>query len=111
MITTAIFPGRYVQEDRALEVLGEETERLGKHALVLLDSYINEHYDDRIAGILPEKTGFTCTTFNGECCKEEIERIQALAENHCRRNQGTNMTGRQGPQSALTLAELCHESG
>ena len=80
MITTAIFPGRYVQGDRALEVLGEEAERLGKHALVLLDPFVNEHYADRISSIMGEKLAFTSTVFNGECCDPEIDRLCALAD-------------------------------
>jgi hypothetical protein len=36
MITTAIFPRRYVQGDGALELLGEETGRLGPISRLLL---------------------------------------------------------------------------
>ena len=32
---TAIFPGRYVQSEDALQRLGEELERLGKNALII----------------------------------------------------------------------------
>ncbi len=78
MITTAIFPNRYVQGDRALDVLGEETARLGNHALILLDPYVNTQYSDRITGILTGVMNFTVTIFNGECCDEEIERIRNL---------------------------------
>ncbi|MCL6271241.1 glycerol dehydrogenase [Sansalvadorimonas sp. 2012CJ34-2] len=82
MITTAIFPNRYVQGDKALEVLGEETARLGKNALVLLDPFVHEQYGERIRHILTRSLNFSTTIFNGECCDEEIERICNLARDN-----------------------------
>ena len=78
MITTAIFPNRYVQGDKALDVLGEEAARLGNHALVLLDPFVHSQYADRISRILTGVMNFTITLFNGECCDEEVERIRHL---------------------------------
>ena len=40
MITTSIFPGRYVQGANALDLLGTEAERLGEYPLVLADTYV-----------------------------------------------------------------------
>ena len=39
MITTTIFPSRYVQGPNALELLGEELARLGKKVLLLQDPF------------------------------------------------------------------------
>lgn len=40
MITTAIFPSRYVQGSNAIRLLGEELSRLGQKALVIIDPLI-----------------------------------------------------------------------
>ena len=192
----------------ALDVLGEETSRLGNHALVLLDPFVHNQFGEQVRHILSRSLNFTTTIFSGECCDEEIERVCNLARDneakvivgigggkvldtakaaahltnhpvvivpsiastdapcsalsviysangafkryillprnpdaiivdtdiitkaptrmlvagmgdafatwfeadHCRKNQGSNMTGRQGPISAFALARLCHET-
>lgn len=42
MITTTIFPRRYVQGYNALEFLSDESARLGSKALLLADPFVHE---------------------------------------------------------------------
>jgi glycerol dehydrogenase len=74
MITTTIFPGRYVQGAQALSLLNEECARLGKGPLIIIDDYVRHHYEDKIAEGLNEKN-LMLEHFNGECSREEINRL------------------------------------
>lgn len=80
MITTAIFPGRYVQGAGAIEhSLADEILRLGQKALVLQDPIVHQKLGDKIDGALKGKLDYQVEIFNSECSDEEIERICALA--------------------------------
>ncbi|MCC5862434.1 MAG: glycerol dehydrogenase [Gammaproteobacteria bacterium] len=79
MITTAIFPGRYVQGEGALEVLGEELARLGTQAFALLDPFAADTLSDRLAAAAGERCRWQAERFAGECSDEEIGRVTAQA--------------------------------
>ncbi|WP_419896462.1 glycerol dehydrogenase [Roseomonas sp. USHLN139] len=78
MITTSIFPGRYVQGAGALDLLGEEAARLGKAPLALIDRAIASLVSPRLEAITT--LAIARETFGGECCDPEIARLQAIAE-------------------------------
>lgn len=83
MITTAIFPGRYVQGAGAIpELLGEELPRLGSRALVLQDPVVYQKQGSQISLALEGCVEFCVEVFNSECSDEEIGRISALAESY-----------------------------
>ncbi|MEM7528223.1 MAG: glycerol dehydrogenase [Pseudomonadota bacterium] len=71
MLTTAIFPGRYVQGAHALSVLGGESERLGARPLVIEDQYVRDHIHNDLSGV----SGAEFECFGGECSQEEIDRL------------------------------------
>jgi len=100
MITTAIFPGRYVQGDEALVTLGEEAARLGRKALLVCDPFVLDHLAaevrDGLAGRLPAVE----VRFGGECSDEEIARIKAIAE-----REGADMVVGIGGGKALDTAK------
>jgi glycerol dehydrogenase len=79
MLTTAIFPGRYVQGAGALSALGEETARLGKSALVIVSATVAKNLGDRIAREMAGHAEAVIERFGGECCDDEINRLAALA--------------------------------
>lgn len=79
MLTTAIFPGRYVQGAGALSALGEEAARFGGTALALLDPFVAESLSGDIETALAGKIEAAVETFGGECCDPEIERLSAEA--------------------------------
>ncbi|QFT13254.1 glycerol dehydrogenase [Vibrio sp. THAF190c] len=74
MITTTVFPGRYVQGKGARKHLGEELQRFGQKGLIICDPFV---YDN----ILPEFESYLSqvevdiVSFSGECCDQEISRL------------------------------------
>lgn len=83
MITTAIFPSRYVQGAGAIEhSLAEEIIRLGNKALVLEDPVVNQKMNKKIESALHGKLDYQVEIFNSECSDEEIARISTLAESY-----------------------------
>ncbi|HAT1684033.1 TPA: glycerol dehydrogenase [Klebsiella oxytoca] len=82
MMTTAVFPGRYVQGSGAIEYsLADEILRLGEKALILQDPVVNQKMGDKINTALKGKLNFHTEIFNRECSDEEISRVSLLAEN------------------------------
>lgn len=78
MITTSIFPGRYVQGANALNLLGEETKRLGQCPLVLADPYAINHLKDQVIDPLKAFNPIL-EKFGGECSQAEIDRLLEVA--------------------------------
>jgi len=81
MITTMIFPGRYIQGYNALTVLQEEAQRLGSKAVILCDPFVYKNYLDIIKTNLGENYQAQYIEFDGECSDEEITRLKSLADN------------------------------
>lgn len=81
MVTTAIFPGRYVQGANALdECLADELLRLGQRAFIVQDPTVNKLIGSRIDALLTNKIATQSEVFCSECCDEEIERISTLTK-------------------------------
>lgn len=78
MITTSIFPGRYVQGADALHSLGEEAERLGQCPLVLADPYVTANLKSQIIDPLNHLNPIL-EKFSGECSQAEIDRLLEIA--------------------------------
>ncbi|MCH9752458.1 MAG: glycerol dehydrogenase [Alphaproteobacteria bacterium] len=78
MITTSIFPGRYVQGADALDLLGEETERLGQCPLVLVDPFVIDEMKEKIIEPLIRFNPIL-EKFSGECSQAEIDRLLEIA--------------------------------
>lgn len=78
MITTSIFPGRYVQGADALGQLGVETERLGKSPLIVADPFVIDGLKAEILEPLDHLEP-VLQAFGGECSQDEIDRLLAIA--------------------------------
>lgn len=76
MITTSIFPTRYVQGAGAIAMLPEEARRLGDTALAVVDPRVLP-----AAAAVAQKGAIVIAleAFGGECSDEEIERVAARA--------------------------------
>lgn len=74
MLTTTIFPGRYVQGKDACKQLGEELLRFGQKGLVICDPFV---YDSMLPEFEPylKEVEVEVVRFSGECCDEEIARL------------------------------------
>lgn len=79
MLTTAIFPGRYVQGDGALAVLGEELARFGTSAFAVLDPFVMGALKPEIDAGLGDALDVTAEAFGGECSDEEVARLSERA--------------------------------
>lgn len=80
MKQTAIFPGRYVQQEGALRELGEEVVRLGTNALLIAGATAAETIIPSHQSAWSERFKVTLERFGGECCDEEIQRLAAIAK-------------------------------
>ena len=81
---TAIFPGRYVQSEGALQHLGDELGRLGKNSLIIAGGTAAETVIPRWLSIWSEQFDITVERFGGECSDEEISRLAKIArEKRC----------------------------
>ena len=79
MQQTAVFPGRYVQSEDALALLGAEIARLGAKALLIAGGSAARAI---LPGRLPawrEKFDATVEHFGGECSDAEVERLAKVA--------------------------------
>lgn len=104
MLTTAIFPNRYVQGAGALSVLGEEAARLGKRALVLESPSAAKDLGDAIDDALRGHVVAAIEIFGRECCDAEIARLTAAAE----RAQSEVVVGIGGGKALDTAKAVAH---
>lgn len=79
MITTTLFPGRYVQGGGALSRIGAELSRFGGRHLLLSSPYPAKHVLPLMRQALKEAGEVRVELFGGECTDEEIERLLPLA--------------------------------
>jgi len=81
MARIMISPGRYVQGNGAIQLIGEEVKRLGSRALVVGDRIALPLVREAAAKSF-EQSGVAARfeTFGGECSMEEIDRLKDLAK-------------------------------
>lgn len=72
MISTSIFPSRYVQGAEALGLLVTEIGRLGNRALVIVDPAVRGQVAPFLEG--GDQVAVTAESFGGECSGPEIDR-------------------------------------
>ncbi|MFT6898238.1 MAG: glycerol dehydrogenase [Paraglaciecola sp.] len=82
MISTSIFPGRYVQGDKAIDVLAQECKRQGQRALVIVDHFVMGKNKDKFVAALGDEIEYELVDFGGECCDDEIGKLAKLAQNN-----------------------------
>jgi glycerol dehydrogenase len=75
MITTAIFPGKYIQGFGAVKRLAGEMAALGDNALVVCSPSVYEKILPGLRDEIAAKVGAIFEKFNRECCDEEIRRV------------------------------------
>ncbi len=80
MITTTLFPGRYVQGADALKRLGKEVSRLGEKAFAVCDPFVYENLLPSFKAEMEAEINIIWEKFEGECSDEEIERIVAQSK-------------------------------
>lgn len=80
MISTTIFPGRYIQGFEAISRLGGEAARFGKSAFLIADPYAYDNLLDGFRTDVEKEVSLTVESFQGECSDEEVERLAGLVK-------------------------------
>lgn len=80
MISTTIFPGRYVQGYDTMKRLGEEMARFGKKGLLICDPFVLEKIIPNYISGIQDAVQVETVQFGGECSEEEIERLAKLVK-------------------------------
>jgi len=80
MLSTMIFPGRYVQGYDAIQTLGKEASRFGRKALLILDPYVADHLFPTFKESLASAIEYHLERFTGEASDEEVERLSAIVK-------------------------------
>ncbi|KUK55435.1 MAG: Iron-containing alcohol dehydrogenase [Atribacteria bacterium 34_128] len=78
MISTTIFPGRYVQGYDALKRLGVEMSRFGQKGFVICDSFVLDHLLPNFLQNIEQAIEIKVERFSGKCSDEEVERLSDL---------------------------------
>ena len=71
MISTTIFPGRYVQGYDTMKRLGEEMARFGKKGLLICDPYVLEKIIPSYLPAIQKAVQVETVRFGGECSKRK----------------------------------------
>ncbi len=79
MISTTIFPGRYVQGENAVKKLGNELKRFGTKAFIIVDGFVYESLLSSFVEDINSEIENEVLVFKGECSDEEIERLYEKA--------------------------------
>jgi glycerol dehydrogenase len=80
MITTTIFPGRYIQGYGAISRLGKEISRLGRSGFLICGQTVINKLLPEFRTEMDKQAQVDVQRFGGECCSDEIERLRGLAE-------------------------------
>jgi len=79
MISTTVFPGRYVQGAHAFQRLGREMARFGTKGFLICDPWVLDHLLPDYRADIEKDVQLVLERFGGECSDEEITRITAVA--------------------------------
>ena len=79
MISTTVFPGRYIQGYEAIKRLGSEIARLGNVGYFICSPTVYGKLLPTFRDDLGKSVKIIAEKFGGECCEEEIDRLQKLA--------------------------------
>lgn len=80
MISKTIFPGRYIQGEGALSLLGKEAARLGGHAFILCSPSAAKGIIPALRKEIAADVKITVEEFCRECSDKEIARVTAAAK-------------------------------
>ncbi len=82
MISTTLFPGRYVQGTDSIQRLGTELSRFGQKGFAICTPFVFEKTLPILQNDIQQIIQFNVEKFNRECSDEEIDRLSSIAENH-----------------------------
>lgn len=103
MLTTTIFPSRYVQGKDARKQLGAELSRFGHRGLMICDPFIYDNLIEDYKTYL-EQVDVDIVRFAGECCDTEITRLVDRLQSH----NGEFVVGLGGGKTIDTAKAVAH---
>lgn len=106
MISTTIFPGRYVQGKDARKGLAAELSRYGDKGIVICDSFIHSNMLADFEPFMKDGIQVVIEKFGGECSDEEIERLLILV----RKAECHFVVGLGGGKSLDTAKAVAYEA-
>jgi glycerol dehydrogenase len=80
MISTTLFPGRYIQGYNAIQRLGPEISRLGKMGFLVCSPFVFKNLLPNFKEEIEQVVRVTIGEFGRECTDEEITRLSQLAK-------------------------------
>lgn len=80
MISTTLFPGRYVQGTDSIKRLGTELSRFGQKVFAICTPFVFEKTLPILQNNIQKIVRFNAEKFNRECSDEEIDRLSSIAE-------------------------------
>jgi glycerol dehydrogenase len=84
MISTTIFPGKYMQGYNAIHRLGDEMKRLGENGFLVCDPFVIDNLLGGFRNNIEGSVKAEVEKFGGECSDEEIERlVKAARQKKC----------------------------
>jgi glycerol dehydrogenase len=82
MISTTLFPGRYVQGPDSILRIGTELSRIGNRGFVICAPFVFEKMLPVFKNNISDFIRFKAEKFNRECSDEEIDRLSLIAKTH-----------------------------
>ena len=82
MISTTLFPGRYVQGPDSTKRLGLEFSSFGQKAFGICSPFIFDQIIPKLEKDIQKDIQFVTEKFKRECSDEEISRLISIAEKH-----------------------------
>ncbi|MFW6001606.1 MAG: glycerol dehydrogenase [Halanaerobium sp.] len=99
-------PGKYVQGKNVIAEMDKYIEGLGDKILLIADPVVEELFAEQLESGLKDRD-FKMETFNGECSKKEIERLESIAE----KEDADLIIGMGGGKTLDTAKAVAHYKG
>jgi glycerol dehydrogenase len=107
MTKMIISPSKYIQGPDELSKIASYTSQLGKHAFIIADDFVMGLTKDTIAASYAQQANaYTLEKFNGECSKQEINRLKEI----CQAAQADVVVGIGGGKTLDTAKAIAYYS-
>jgi glycerol dehydrogenase len=106
VISTTVFPGRYVQGMDSRKTLGKELSRYGKTGVVICGPFVYDKVLPDFKPYMQNEVQVSIEKFGGECSDEEIGRLMSLIN----KGEFNFVVGLGGGKTLDTAKAVAHEA-